>query len=187
MVFQLCPTAAAEGLLQPQRSCNFEGLFGAVPKAAAAAEVPPNLFHRVAELVSDSRVCFQMALEAGKLPSSCLPPRRRSPGAVVDPTLRAAAPFNNDLFRLVGSLSSKRLINLSFDEAAEVEALVMGLIDSQSMFFWLFSTFLHWLRELGFVPVDAAGFEQLVQSLSSFVNVASVVGEPRDVLPGEAS
>ena len=146
-----------------------------VPKPAAAAEVPTNLFHRVAELVSESRVRFQAAVEAGKLPSSCLPPRRRGLGAAVDPTLRAAAPFNDDLFRLVGSLSAKWPIKLSFGEAAKVESLVKGLIDSQSMSFWLLSTFLLWLKELGFVPPDAALFGQLVQNLSlSLVNVVSV-------------
>ena len=134
LVFQLCPAAAAEAPPQPQRSCDFEGLFGAVPKPAAAAEVPINLFHRVAELVSES---------LGKLPSSCLALRRRGPGAAVDPTLHAAAPFNNYLFRLVDSLLAKRPINLSFDEAVKVESLVKGLIDSQSMSFWLFSTFLN--------------------------------------------
>ena len=115
-------------------------------------------------------------MESGKLLSSCLSSRLRDPGAVVDPTLRSAAPFNNDLFRLVGSLSAKRSVNLSFDEAAKVESLVKGLTDLQSISFWLFSTFLHWLKELGFVPRDAALFEQLVQSLSlSLVNVVSVL------------
>ena len=113
LVFQLCPAAAAGALPQPQRSCNCEGLFGVVLKPSAATEVPTNPFHRVAELVSDSCLRFQKALEAGKLPSSCLSPCRRAPDASVDPTLRTAAPFNNGLVRLVGSLSSKRSINLS--------------------------------------------------------------------------
>ena len=53
--------------------------------------------------------------------------------------------------------------------------MVKGLIDSQSMSFWLFSTLLLWFKELGFVHLDAALFEQLVQSLSlSLVNVTSV-------------
>ena len=112
MVFQLCPAAAAEALQQPQRAYDFEGSFGAVLKLAGAAEVPTNLFHKIAELVSKSRMQFQTALESGKLPSSCLPPCRRGPGTVVDPTLHSAAPFNNNLFRLVGSLSAKRSINL---------------------------------------------------------------------------
>ena len=103
LVFQLCLSATAEAPPQPQRTCDFEGLFGAVPRPTAA-EVPTSLFHHVAELVSESRVRFQSALEYGKLLSSGLPPRRRGPGAVVDPTLCSAAPFNNDLFRLVGSL-----------------------------------------------------------------------------------
>ena len=106
---------------QPQRTCNFERVFGAVQKPTGAAEVPTNLFHQVAELVSESHMRFQAALESGKLPLFCLPPRRRGPGAVVDLTLCSVAPFDNDLFRLVGSLSAKRSINLSFDEAMKVE------------------------------------------------------------------
>ena len=71
-------------------------------------------------------------------------------------------------------MSSKRSLNLSFDEAAKVESLANGLLDSQSMSFWLLSALLHWLKELGFVPPDPALFEQLVQALSlSFVGAAS--------------
>ena len=139
-----------------------------------AGEVPTNLFHRVAELLSEAHLRFQTALEAGKLPAFGLPPHHRGPGSCVEPTLRSMAPFNSFLFRLVGSLSTKRSINLSFDEAAKVKSLVKGLLDSQSMSFWLFSTLLHWLKELGFVPPDPTLFEQIVQSLSlSFVGAAS--------------
>ena len=63
-------------------------------------------------------------------------------------------------------MSYKRSLSFSFDEAAKVKSLARGLLDSHSMSFWLFSAFLHWLKELGFVPPDPAIFEQLVQALS---------------------
>ena len=64
------------------------------------------------------------------------------------------------------------MIYFSFDEAAKVKSLAKGQLDSLSLSFWLFSSFLHWLKELGFAPQDPALFEQLVQSLS-LVNSAS--------------
>ena len=66
------------------------------------------------------------------------------------------------------------MISFSFDEAAKVESLTKGQLDSFSLSFWLFSTVLHWFKELGFTPPDPALYEQLVQSLSlSFVSFAS--------------
>ena len=53
LLFQLCPSAAVEAPPQPQRACDFEGLFSAAPKLVAG-EVPTILFHRVAELLSPS-------------------------------------------------------------------------------------------------------------------------------------
>ena len=180
LLFQLCSSAAVEAHLQPQRACEFEGLFGVALKPVAA-EVPTNLFHRVAnlfhrvaELLSEARLRFQTALDAGKLPASGLPLRHRGPGSYAEPTLWDAAPFNASLFRLVGSFFSKLSINLSFDEAAKVKSLARGILDAQSISFWLFLTLLHWLKELGFVPSDPALFEQLVQPLSmSFVGESS--------------
>ena len=109
---------------------------------------------------------LQTALDAGKLPASGLPPRRKGPGSCSKPTLRTAAPFNSALFSIVGSLSSKQSVSFLFDEAAKVENLAKGILDAQSIFFRLFSTLLHWLKELEFVPMDPALFEQLVQALS---------------------
>ena len=75
---------------------------------------------------------------------------------------------------MVGSLSTKRSVSFSFDEAAKVESLAKGILDTQSMSFWLLSALLHWLKELGFVPSDTALFKQLVQALPmSFVGVSS--------------
>ena len=115
LLLQLCPSAASAVL---QKVCDFEGLFASVVKLSAR-EVPTNLFHMVAELLSEARLHFQMALEAGKLPVAGLPSRCRGPGACSEPSLRAVAPFNSSLYRLVGNLSSKRSLNLSFDEAAK--------------------------------------------------------------------
>ena len=115
-----------------------------------------------------------MNLESGKLPASGLPSCHRGPGSCDEPMLWSAVPFNSSLFHVVGILSSKRSVSFSFDKAAKVESLAKGLLDSHSMSFWLFSAFLHWLKELGFVTLDPAVFEQLVQALSlSFVGSAS--------------
>ena len=73
---------------------------------SVSADIQTRLFHRVSELVDDYRRKFQVNLEAGKLPASGLPPRRREHGACEEPTLCAAASFNSSLFRLVGILSS---------------------------------------------------------------------------------
>ena len=67
---------------------------------------------------------------------------------------------------MVGNLSSSRSINFCFDEAAKVESLLKGIMESQSLAFWLLSAPLHWLKELDFVPLDAVLFVQLIQSLS---------------------
>ena len=158
----------------PQKVCDFEGLFGTSVSKPESNDVPTMLFHCVAELLVDHRRKFQANLEASKLPASGLPSRRRGPGACEEPTLRSAAPINSSLFCLVGILSSRRSISFSFDEAAKVKLLVKGQLDAHSMSFWLCSTFLHWLKELGFVPLDPALFEQLVQALSlSLVGLAS--------------
>ena len=104
--------------------------------------------------------------EAGKLPSAALPSRKRSVASCSEERLRAPAPFNPDLPRMVGNLSSRRSINFSFDEATKVESLLKGIMESQSLAFWLLSALLHWLKELHFVLPDAALFAQLIQSLS---------------------
>ena len=54
-VFQLCPSVVTEAPPQPQRTCDFEGLLGTVPKPGAA-EGPISLFYCVTELVSESLV-----------------------------------------------------------------------------------------------------------------------------------
>ena len=56
-----------------------------------AGEVSTNLSHRVAELLSEARLRFQTALDAGKLHASGLPPRCRGPGSCSEPMLRTAA------------------------------------------------------------------------------------------------
>ena len=104
-------------------------------------------------------------MESGKLPSAALPNRRRSLDNCAESQLRSAAPFNTNLPRLVGTLSAKRSLNMSFDEAEKVESLLKGMVDSQSFAFWLLSTLLHWLKEINFVPPDSALFAQLNQSL----------------------
>ena len=104
--------------------------------------------------------------EARKLPNVALLSHRRSVASCAEEGLRGHAPFNPDLPRMVGNLSSRRSINFSFDEAAKVESLLKGIMESQSLAFWLLSALLHRLKELDFVPPDAALFAQLVQSLS---------------------
>ena len=69
LLFQLCPSAAAEVPPPPQKICDFEGLFGSAPRPVVG-EVLMNLFHWVAELLSVACLQFQMASDAGKLPAS---------------------------------------------------------------------------------------------------------------------
>ena len=52
--------------------------------------------------------------------------------------MRCASQLNTNLPRLVGNLSSKRSLNMSFDEAAEVESLLKGMMDAQSFAFLAF-------------------------------------------------
>ena len=166
LLFQFCQSAASAAQPPQQEVCDFEGLFGASVSKPVSSYIQTRIFHRVSELIEDHRCKFQMNLEADKLPASGLPSHRRGPGACKEPNLRSAAPFNSSLFCLIGILSARRSISFSFDEAAKVESLVEGQLDSLSLPFWLFSTFLHWLKELGFVPLDPALFGQLVQLLS---------------------
>ena len=135
-------------------------------------EPPPVLFHRVAELWSQLR-CQSIA-ESGRLPSAALPARKRLAASCAEERLRSAAPFNTNLPRLVDSLSTKRSLNLSFDEAAKVESLLKGISDSQSWAFWLFSALSHWLKEFNFVPPNAFLIAHLIQNLLlALVNASS--------------
>ena len=166
LLYQLCPAAAPESTPAPRRVCDFEGLFALVDRLSAT-EGAPTLFHRVAELWADHRQHFHAAAEAGKLPSSALPSRRRNRGCCSDPSLAAATPINTGISRLVGSLSNKCSLSFSFEEAARVESLCKGLSSAQSSGFWLFSGLLYWLKELGFSAPNPSLFGQLVQEISS--------------------
>ena len=164
LLYQLCPPAASVALVRPQRSCDFEGLY--VPESSSRVEASaPVLFHRIVELWSQLQPCSQSVAEVGKPPSAALPSRKRLVASCAEERLRGPVPFNPDLPRMVGILSSRRSMNFSFDEAAKVESLLQGIMESQSLAFWLLSSLLHWLKELDFVPPDAALFAQLIQSL----------------------
>ena len=78
----------------PQKVYEFESSFASVTKPSAG-EVLTNLFHRVAELLSEACLHFQTALVAGKLPAAGLLSHCRGLGACAEPTLQAAAPFNS--------------------------------------------------------------------------------------------
>ena len=51
--------------------------------------------------------------------------------------------------------------------------MLKGVLDSQSWGFGLFSSLLHWLKELNFVPPDESLFVQLIQNLSLALVYAS--------------
>ena len=133
---------------------------------AHVEEPPPVLYHRIVELWTQAQAHSQSVAEAGKLPSAALPSRKRSVASCTEERLRGPAPFNHDLPRMLGNMSSRHSINFSFDEAAKVKSLLKGIMESQSLAFWLLSALLHWLKELSFVPPDAALFAQVIQSLS---------------------
>ena len=167
LLYQLCPVAAPESPPAPRRVCDFEGLFALVDRPSAAEGVP-TVFHCVAELRAEHCQGFRAAAESGKLPSSALPSRHRDCGSCSDPSLAASTPVNTGIPQFVGLLSNKRSLSFSFKEAARVESLCKG--------FWLFSAFLHWLKELGFAPPDPSLFGQLVQEISgSMVNSAAAL------------
>ena len=107
------------------------------------------------------------------MPSSALPSQRRDHGCCSDPSLAAVTPVNTGIPRLVDSLSNKRSLSFSFEEAARVESLCKGLLSAQSLGFWLFSALLHWLKELGFSAPDPSLFGQLVQEISGSMESAA--------------
>ena len=112
--------------------------------------------------------------EAGRLPNAALPSRKHSAASCAEEHLRSAAPFNADLTRMVGNLSSKRSLSFSFDEAAKVESLLKGVMESQSLTLCFLSALLHWRKELSFVPPDVSLFAQLIQSLSlAFISAST--------------
>ena len=134
LLYQLCPATAPESPPVPHRVCDFEGLFASVDRPSAA-EGAPTLFHHIMELRAEHRQRFRAAAETGKLPS-----RRRGRGRCSNPSLVAATPVNTGIRKLVGSLSNKRSLSFSFEEAARVEPLCKGLLSAQSSGFWLFSS-----------------------------------------------
>ena len=107
------------------------------------------------------------------LPSSALPSRCCDRSCCSDPSLAAATPVSTGIPRLVGSLSNKRSLSFSFEEAARVESLYKGLLSAQSSGFWLFSSLLHWQKELGFNAPDPSFFGQLVQEISGSMVTAA--------------
>ena len=140
LLYQLCPSAASKSLTSSdQKSCNFESLFATEIKSRLD-DPPPVIFHRVAELWSRAQLHCQSIAESGRLPCAALSPRKHLTASCAEERLCNAAPFNTNLPRLVGSLSGKRLLNLSFDEAAKVESLLKGVLDSQSWAFFCFVT-----------------------------------------------
>ena len=175
LLYQLCPATAPESPPVPHSLCDFEGLFALVDRPSAA-EGAPTLFHHVVELRVEHRQHFRAAAETGKLPSSALPSRRRDRGCYSNPSLVAAIPVNTGIHQLVGSLSNKCSLSFSFEEAARVESLCKGLLSAQSLGFWLFSSLLHWLKELGFSAPDPSLFGYLVQEIrGSMVTAANSV------------
>ena len=127
LLYQLCPSAASESLTSSdQKTCEFESLFATEVKLRSD-ELPPVLFHRVAELWSQAQLHYQSIAESGRLPSTALPARKRLAASCAEERLHNAAPFNTNRPRLVGSLSDRRSLNLSFDEAAKVESLLKGI------------------------------------------------------------
>ena len=85
LLFQLCPYVASAVPKAPQ-VCDFEGLLTSVARPPSG-EISTNLFPRVAELLSETCLHFQMAMEAKKLPAAGLPLHRRGPGACSDPSM----------------------------------------------------------------------------------------------------
>ena len=137
LLYQLCPGAAPKSQPAPRKACDFEGLY-APSDAAPAAEGSPTLLHRVAELREEHQARFHVAAEVGKAVASALPSRRRDRGCCSKPSLESSTPMNPSIPRLVGSLSNRRSLNFSFEEAARVESLGSGMLAGSIIGFLFF-------------------------------------------------
>ena len=171
LLYQLCPGAAPKSLPAPRKMCDFEGLFASADPPPAL-EGAPTLFHRVAELREEHQSRFRVAAETGKAVVSALPFCHRDRGCCSDPSVASSASMNPAIPRLVGTLSNRRSLSFSFEEAARVESLCNGML-AQSAGFWFFSALLHWLKELGFEAPDPSLFGQLVQEVSGSLVTAA--------------
>ena len=172
LLYQLCPGAAPKSPPPARKVCDFEGLLASTDPTAVLEGVP-TLFHHVAELREEHQARFRAAAEASKAVASALPSRRRDRGCCSDPSVASSASMNPVIPRLVGALSNRRSLSLSFEEAARVESLCNGMLAAQSSGFWFFSALLHWLKELGFEVPDPSLFGQLVQVSGSLVTAAN--------------
>ena len=184
LLFQLCPSAGS-ALPPPPQVCDFEGLFVSVSKPSEG-EVPMNLLHRVAELLSEACLQFQTPWRQGRF------------------LLLVSLHVAGFLVRLRSLRCGLRLLLIRLcigwwgtcpPSVPSTYRLTRQLRSScWPRDYWtsvnvvlLLSVLLHWLKELGFVPPDPALFEQRVQSLSVFCRCGFVLCRLGHVFSGQAS
>ena len=126
----------------------------------------PVLFHRVKELLLQSREKFVSAANAGKGPLASLPFKKHPLAASSDPEFGRAAVPNPLLSRIVGLLPTSCSAGVQFDELARLESVARQTLQAQSVSFWIFNALLNWLVQESFVPSDSVLFEELVQAFS---------------------
>ena len=175
LIGTLCPESVPPPEPSPSRTCKFEGMFSGVVNSPKE-DFSPVLFHRVAEILDLYAKKFRESAEAGKFPSSSLPPRRRVYSASGSPELSKPSILNPSLPRLVGSVSTNKSAGFTLFEAAKLEGVAKHAIETQSVAFWAFNSIMQWLKEEGFTPVEPFIFDELIQSFSlSMVNSTSAL------------
>ena len=169
-IYDLHPASIPSTSKSPSRDCEFEGLFA--PSSKESKDAPKfNLHHKVEQLMTQTRLKFVQALEQNKASSTALPGRKKKYGVPNYPSLGSAPPFNPNLTRLMDNVSVKRSVNFSYDEVGRVEGLARHQLEIQSMMFWLFSTIIRQIKEVGFAPKDPVIFENLIYNMTlSLVN-----------------
>ena len=165
LLSQLCPESVPSSVASDSHACQFKGLFSNLAKPPEEPFTPV-LFHRISELLAQSRAKFVASVTAGKATVFALPFTKRLLAVSSDPEFGRAAVANPVLPRIIGNLPSSRSAGVQFFELAHLESVARQALQSQSVVFWLFNAVLNWLKEESFVPSDPVLFEELVQAFS---------------------
>ena len=160
LLSQLCPESVPASVASDSHACQFKGLFSNLAKPPKEPFAPV-LFHRISELLAQSRVKFVASATAGKASVSAFPFKKRPLAISSDPKFGRAAVANPALPRIIGNLPTSRSAGFQFFELARIESVARQTLQSQSVVFWLFNAFLNWFKEESFVPSDSVLFEEL--------------------------
>ena len=163
VVFDLCPESVPSTFTSVNRSCDYEGMFSKARKPPKET-LTPTLYHRVEEIVAEVREKFATAAAGGKGALSSFPQRSKIYAVADHEELSKSSNVNQSLPRLSGQVSSRRSVELNFEETARMEALANHAIESQNVSFWTFKTLLRWISSQEFQPSDPVLFEEVIRS-----------------------